>query len=145
MPEICHARKRPPTTYCTEFGASSDPLGWRRSVKFDGVSNHRRLYWLLNRLLWRRSRKISKLRITSLCEGNPPVTGGFSTQRASNVENVSILVTSSCLLHTGRPDMARTDDWVNYKSINVFVFQMVKLDGSTENEIESASEKKALY
>ena len=34
--------------------------------------------------------------------------------------------------------MARTDDWVNYKSINVFVFQM--LDGSTENEIESASE-----
>ena len=38
----------------------------------------------------RRSRKTSKLRITSLCWGNSPVTGEFSTQRASNAENVSI-------------------------------------------------------
>ena len=35
-------------------------------------------------------RKTSKLGVTGLCKGNPPVTGGFPTQRASNAENVSI-------------------------------------------------------
>ena len=35
-------------------------------------------------------KKTSKLRITGICEGNPPVTGGFPSQRASNAENVSI-------------------------------------------------------
>ena len=45
---------------------------------------------LLNRLLRHRSMKTSKIRITGLCEGNPPVTGGFPSQRASNAENVSI-------------------------------------------------------
>ena len=37
-----------------------------------------------------RSKKISKLRITGLCEGNSPMTGEFPAQRASNAENVSI-------------------------------------------------------
>ena len=32
----------------------------------------------------------SKLRVNGLCEGNPHVTGGFPSQRASNAENVSI-------------------------------------------------------
>ena len=45
---------------------------------------------LVNRLYRRRSKKISKLCITSLCEGNSPMTGEFPTQTASNVENVSI-------------------------------------------------------
>ena len=36
------------------------------------------------------AQKTSKLRDTGLCEGNSPVTGEFPTQRASNVENVSI-------------------------------------------------------
>ena len=35
-------------------------------------------------------KKTSKRRVTGLCEGNPPVTGGFPSQRASNAENVSI-------------------------------------------------------
>ena len=35
-------------------------------------------------------RKTSKLRITGLCEGNPPVTGIFPSQRARNAENISI-------------------------------------------------------
>ena len=35
-------------------------------------------------------RKKSKVCITGLCEGNSPVTGEFPTQRASNVENVSM-------------------------------------------------------
>ena len=42
---------------------------------------------LLNRLFRRRSKKTSKLRITSFCAGNSPVTGA---QMASNAENVSI-------------------------------------------------------
>ena len=56
----------------------------------EGVSYHRRLDCLRNRLFRRRSKKTSKLRVTGLCEGNPPVTGGFPSQRAGNAENVSI-------------------------------------------------------
>ena len=44
----------------------------------------------LNRLFGRRSKKTSKLRVTCLCVGDSPVTGGFPAQMASNAENVSI-------------------------------------------------------
>ena len=64
-------------------------LQWRRN-QHHGVSNHRRLNCLLNRLFKRRSKKTSKLRVTGLCKSNSPVTGEFPTQRASNAENVSI-------------------------------------------------------
>ena len=60
-------------------------LQWRHD-KRDVVSNHRRLHCLLNHLLRRRSKKTSKLRVTGLFEGNPSVTGGFPSQRASNAE-----------------------------------------------------------
>ena len=43
---------------------------------------------LLNRLFIRRSKKILKLCVTGLCEGNPLVAGGFPSQRASNAKNV---------------------------------------------------------
>ena len=59
-------------------------------IKSDGISNHRCLACLLKRLFRRRSKKTSKLRVTGLCEGNPPVTGEFLSQRASDAENVSI-------------------------------------------------------
>ena len=62
----------------------------RRHYERGSVSNHRRLDCLLNRLCKRKSKKTSKLRVTGLCEGNPPVNGGFLSQRASNAENVSI-------------------------------------------------------
>ena len=62
----------------------------RRHNGCDGVSNHMRFDCLFNRLFRRRSKKTSKLRVTGLCEGNPPVTGGSASQRASNAENVSI-------------------------------------------------------
>ena len=56
-----------------------------------GVSNHRRLDCLLNRLFRRRSKKKSKVCVTGLCsERNPPVTGGFHLQRANDAANVSI-------------------------------------------------------
>ena len=44
----------------------------------------------LNHLFRRRSKKTSKLSVTGLREGKPPVTGGFPSQRASNAQNVSI-------------------------------------------------------
>ena len=53
------------------------------------VSNHQPHDCLLNRLFRRRSEKASELRVTGLCEGNSPVTGGFPTQTACNAENVS--------------------------------------------------------
>ena len=64
-------------------------LQWRHN-EHDGVWNHRRLGCLHNCLFRRRSKKISKFCVTDLCEGNPPVTGGFPSQRVSNAENVSI-------------------------------------------------------
>ena len=73
-------------------------LQWRHN-KCDGVSNHRRLDCLPNRLFGCRSKKTSKLRVTGLCEGNSPGTGEFPAspgtgespaQMASNAENVSI-------------------------------------------------------
>ena len=69
-------------------GVKESPL-WHHN-RCDGVSNQGRLDCLLNRLFGRRSKKTSKLCVTVLCEGNPPVTGGFPSQRASNTENVSI-------------------------------------------------------
>ena len=56
----------------------------------DSVSNHQPHDCLLNRLFSRRSKKISKLRVTGLCAGNSPGTGEFPAQMASNAENVSI-------------------------------------------------------
>ena len=67
---------------------NSTTLQWRHNER-DGVPNHRYLECLLKRLFRRRSKKTSKLRVTGLCQGNPPVTGGFPSQRASNAENVS--------------------------------------------------------
>ena len=64
-------------------------LRWRHN-EHDDVSNHLRLYCLLNRLFRCRSKKTPKLRVAGLCEGNSPMTGEFPTQRASNAENVSI-------------------------------------------------------
>ena len=69
--------------------SSSTVLQWRHNG-CDGVSNHRRLDYLHNRLFRHRSKKTSKLRVTGLCEGNSPVTGEFPSQRVGNAENVSI-------------------------------------------------------
>ena len=62
----------------------------RRHNGSNGVSNHWRLDCSFKRLFRRRSKKISKLRFTSLNEWNQPVISEFPTQSASNSENVSI-------------------------------------------------------
>ena len=54
----------------------NNELRWRHDL-CDGVSNHRRLDCLLDRLFRRRSKKTSRFHVNGLCEGNPPVTGGF--------------------------------------------------------------------
>ena len=53
-------------------------------------SDHQPHDCLLDRLFKRRSKKTLKFRVTSLSERNSPVTGEFSTQKASNAENVYI-------------------------------------------------------
>ena len=53
------------------------------------VSNHQRLECFLNSSFRRRSTKTSKLRVPGLCQGNPPVTDGFPSQRPSSAGNVS--------------------------------------------------------
>ena len=65
------------------------PFRWRHNER-DSVSNHQPDDCLLNRLFTRRSKKTSKLRVSSLCAGNSPETGEFPAQRASNAENGSI-------------------------------------------------------
>ena len=51
------------------------PLQWRYN-EHDGVSNHRRFDYLLERWFKCKSKKTSKPRVTGLSERNPPVTGG---------------------------------------------------------------------
>ena len=64
-------------------------------------------------------KKTSKLLITGLCEGNPAVTDGILSQRASNAENISIwwrhhgmhenpphIMLSNILAHRGHKHMA---------------------------------------
>ena len=65
------------------------PLQWRHNG-LDGVSNHQPHHCLLSRLVGRRSKKTSKLRVTGLCAGNSPGTGEFPAQMASYAKNVSI-------------------------------------------------------
>ena len=65
------------------------PLLWRHNGP-DSISNHQFNDCLFNRLIRRRSKKTSRLRVTVLCAGNSPGTGEFPAQMASNAENVSI-------------------------------------------------------
>ena len=62
-------------------------------------STNWRLDCLLNRLSRRRSNKTSKLGVTCLCEGNPPVTGGFPSQgpvtRKCPFDDVIMILTSN--------------------------------------------------
>ena len=64
-------------------------LQWRHNES-NCVTNNRHYDYLLNHFFRRRSKKTFKLRVTSLCEGNPSVTGGFPSQRANDAGNISI-------------------------------------------------------
>ena len=79
------------------------PLQWRHNER-DGVSNHRRLDCLLNRLFGRRSNKTPKLCVIGLCEGNSPVTNEYPahkgpvTRKMFQADDV-IMQCSSILAH----------------------------------------------
>ena len=82
-------------------------LQWRHNGP-DGVSNHQPHHCLLSRLSGRRSKKTSKLRVTGLCAGNSPGTGGFPAQMTRNTENISIwwYRHDICLIHCGVCEMS---------------------------------------
>ena len=54
-----------------------------------GTSNHRQLHCCSTVCSRAHQRKHQSSALLALCEGNPPVTGGFPTQWASNGESVS--------------------------------------------------------
>ena len=69
----------------TRWHVSNRSSQWGHNGR-DGVSNHHRRDCLLYRLFRRRSKKTSKFGVIRIW----PVTGEFSTQMASNTENVAI-------------------------------------------------------
>ena len=87
--------------YCTT-GYFLFTLQWHQT-KCNGISNHQCLNCLITGLFRHRSKKASKVHVTGLCEGNSPVTGKFSVQRASDTENISI-----CWHHHDVPDLPCT-------------------------------------
>ena len=60
------------------------------SYEYHDILNHLHLDYLFNNLFQLTSKEASKLDITSLCEGNPLVTSGFLSQRASDAESFSM-------------------------------------------------------
>ena len=68
------------------------------------------------RLFRRRSKKISKLRVTGLCEGNRPVTGTLPSQGASNAKNVSVSWRHHCFFHVTRMKKSSQMQFNNHKS-----------------------------
>ena len=99
------------------MGSHGSALKCRHNER-DGVSNHRRVDCLPNRLFRRRSKKTSKLCVTGLCAGNSLVTDEFPAQRASNAEDVSIWWRQHCLLGSGLSTTGTTHSFI-FKTPNV--------------------------
>ena len=60
------------------------------SHKHHSVSDHQPPECLLNSLFELTSKKHQSHTLLALCEGNPPVTGGFPSQRGSNARSISM-------------------------------------------------------
>ena len=88
----------------------------RRHNERDSLSNHRRLDYLLNRLLRHRSKIASTLRVTGLCEGNSPVTVEFPVQRAGNAFD-DVFMT-----HSGRDSILQTTFSNSFSGMKSAVF-----------------------
>ena len=71
-------------------------LRWRH-IGRDSISNHQPHDCLLNGLFRRRSKKTSKLRVTGLCEGNPPATGGFPSKGQVTWKCFHLMTSSCCI------------------------------------------------
>ena len=76
---------RPPLTYCIiNLMHYSNVIMSAMVSQITGVS----VVTSTGFFFMRSSKKTSKLRVTGLCEGNPPMARGFPSQRTSKVENV---------------------------------------------------------
>ena len=60
------------------------------SYEYHGISKHQQLKCFSTASLSYHQRKHQSSVLLALCEGNPPVTGGFPSQRASNSEIISM-------------------------------------------------------
>ena len=69
------------------FSLQEMSLQWRYIGVMASQSNHQQLECFFNSLLTTQ-RKYQSPTLLVLCEGNPPGTGRFSSQRASNVKSV---------------------------------------------------------
>ena len=78
--ELILARRRLEAKHLFILRSQCVALQWRHNGH-DGVSNNQPYDCLLNRLFRRRSKTISKLRVTGLCTGNSPVTGESTGDR----------------------------------------------------------------
>ena len=111
------------------YGVKSLQLIWRLSVfasqwrhnEWNNVPNHQRLDCLLNLLFRRRSKKISKLRVTGLCEGKSLVTGKFPAQMANNAENVSNRLIMNVFVSISIPISKK--GWATFRKLK---FKMVR-------------------
>ena len=104
------------------------PLQWCHNER-GGVSYHQPHHWLLNRLLRRRSMKISKFRVTGLCAGNSPVTGEFPAQRASYAEkfpfdDVIMVMVRMYGIYTNDPCIDRS---IRYWRYGMCIFMLIYL------------------
>ena len=93
-----------------------------------GVSNHRHLDCLLNRLFRRRSRKTSNSASLAFVRGihRWPVTGEFTAQRASNAENVPIwwrqlgLIKRDVLLYSALGNFIDNSQYMTFANILLY-------------------------
>ena len=131
--------------YCTRIFHIALQL---RHNERESFANDWCLDCLPKRLFRRRSKKTSKLRVAGLCEGNPQVTGGFLSQRASNAEDVFDDVIMSighafihcymfiCHLGTVRYCLKITDDYCPMGWFNVFGYGCYSLAPKSLNLID---------
>ena len=91
-------------------------LQWRANER-DGVPNHRRLYFLHDRLFRRILKKTSKFCVTGLCEEDPPVTEGFPpvTREMFPFDDVTVLQRKHYVLTYKTPQGLTCFDKVSLK------------------------------
>ena len=114
-------------------------LQWRQNGH-DGVSNHQPHDCLLNHLFMHRSKKILKLRVTGLCEGNSPETGEYPAQRPVTRKMFPfdgvIMIFRVCTLYWYRYTETEMSFWrnsgtycvENFVKTNIFCFSIMSLD-----------------
>ena len=99
-------------------------LQWRHNGR-DSVSNHQPHDCLLNLLFRRRSKKISKLRVTGPCVGNSPVTGEFPTQRPVTRKMLpfdDVIMYGMANIDTPRPEQNGRHFEMQFSWIKIAVF-----------------------